>query len=102
MKLVNIKIDVEKITKSRLFKGKKGTYLDLMIAINDEVDQFGNNASAWENQTIEERESKQNKNYLGNGKVIWSSDGESNPNSKQVNTGNMFAEAEDEDDTLPF
>ena len=88
MKLVNIKIDVEKITKDRLFKGKKGTYLDLMVSINDEPDQFGNDASVWENQTKEEREGKENRNFLGNGKVVWKSDGDT-PKANDSNGGGL-------------
>jgi hypothetical protein len=44
------------------------------ITINDEVDKFGNNASIFESQSKEEREAKTPKNYLGNGKVIWTSE----------------------------
>lgn len=88
MKLVNIKIDVEKITKDRLFKGKKGTYLDLMVSINDEPDQFGNDASVWESQTKEEREGKENRNFLGNGKIVWKSDGDT-PQANDSNDGGL-------------
>ena len=34
-------IDVTKIDKSKLYVGKKGTYLDVQVWINDEVDQYG-------------------------------------------------------------
>ena len=47
-KLISLKIDVKKITQSKLFKGEKGTYLDLTIALNDEKDQYGNDVSVWE------------------------------------------------------
>ena len=40
--ILNISINVEKINKAKLIKGKKGTYLSLNIAINDEKDQFEN------------------------------------------------------------
>ena len=33
-KLVAIKIDIEKIDDARLYKGKKGTYLDATVFIN--------------------------------------------------------------------
>ena len=42
-KLISLRIDVQKIDKSKLFKGKKGTYLDLTVALNDEEDDYGNN-----------------------------------------------------------
>lgn len=94
--LANIKIDVTKIDKSRLFQGKKGTYLDLIIAINDEKDNYDNDVSAWESQTKEERENKNQKNYLGNGKVFWTSEKEAR---KEPETSNQNDE---KDDGLPF
>lgn len=71
-KLINLSIDVSKITKSKLYQGKKGTYLKVTLALNDEADDYGNHASAWEEQTQEERSASTPKNYLGNGKVFWS------------------------------
>ena len=62
-KLITAKIDVTKINKNLLFKGKQGTYLDLTIWINEKPDQYGNDIS------IEQRTEKGNKKiYLGNGK----------------------------------
>ena len=41
---VEVRIDVTKIDKARLFKGKKGTYLNLTTFIDlDNVDEYGNN-----------------------------------------------------------
>jgi hypothetical protein len=41
---ISIRIDVSKIDKEKLFKGKKGTYLNLKTFINPkEFDQYGNN-----------------------------------------------------------
>ena len=91
-KILNVSINVDKITKSKLIKGKKGTYLSLNIAVNDEKDQFDNDCSVWENQSKEERDSKTLKNYLGNGKVIWS-------NEENVSVSPL---TEDIDDGLPF
>lgn len=62
-KLINAKIDVTKIDKAKLFKGEKGTYLDLSIWINSEPDQFGNEVSI--QQSTKKGEAKI---YLGNGK----------------------------------
>lgn len=64
-KLITAKIDVTKIVKSKLFTGAKGTYLDLIIWINDEPDQYQYNVS------IEQKTDKgEAKIYLGNGKTI--------------------------------
>ena len=63
-KLITASIDVTKIHKDMLIAGKKGTYLNLTIWVNDQVDQFGNDVS------IEQRTEKgSEKIYLGNGKT---------------------------------
>jgi hypothetical protein len=72
--ILNASLNVAKIDKTKLIAGKTGQFLNITITINDEVDKFGNNASIFESQTKEEREAKTPKNYLGNGKVIWTSD----------------------------
>ena len=61
--LLKGKIDVMKIDKSRLFKGEKGTYLDIDIWINDEPDKYGNDASIAQSTAKEEA-----KIYIGNAK----------------------------------
>ena len=62
-RLINAKINVSKIDKTKLFKGAKGTYLDLAIWVNETPDQFGNDIS------IEQRTGKDEKKiYLGEGK----------------------------------
>ena len=33
--------------------------------------RYGNNVALFDSQTKEEREAKKNRNYLGNGRVIW-------------------------------
>jgi hypothetical protein len=70
--IISLSIDVTKVTKTRLYEGKNGAkYLKLTISVNDEVDQYGNNVSCYEEQTKDEREAKVKRNYLGNGKVTW-------------------------------
>tara|TARA_R110002167_G_scaffold136767_6_gene323582 strand:+ start:1416 stop:1736 length:321 start_codon:yes stop_codon:yes gene_type:complete len=75
MKLgISVKIDVSKIDKSRLYKGQKGTYLDLTTFINtSELDQYDNNGFISQSMTKEERESGVEKTpILGNVKVFYS------------------------------
>ena len=69
--LGTIKIDLDKVDESKIFQGKKGRYLEVTFAVNDESDDFGNNIGAWNGQTAEEREAGTPKQYLGNGKVFW-------------------------------
>lgn len=90
--LTSLKIDVTKIDKSRLYKGAKGTYLDLTVSIDTDEAEDWKQVSAWENQTKEERESKAERNFLGNGKVFWTGQG---AEQKQ-------ALSNDEKEDLPF
>ena len=70
---VSISIDVTKIDKSKLFAGKKGTYLDLTTFIDlDNKDQYDNNGFIAQSQTKEERDSGAEKPpILGNVKVFY-------------------------------
>lgn len=68
--IVNISINLSKVEKAALIEGKKGKYLPLTIFINDEADEYGNNAAAIVAQTKEEREAKKPRVYLGNGKTV--------------------------------
>jgi hypothetical protein len=68
--IINASIDVTKIPKEALVKGKKGTYANVTVFINDET-RFGNNASIAMSQSKEQREAGEQKVYLGNGKVVY-------------------------------
>jgi len=73
--LINGSIRVDKLPKEKFIKGKDGAvYYNFTISINDET-RYGNNVSFTDSQTKEEREAKMPKNYLGNGRVIWTKDG---------------------------
>lgn len=79
--IIQASIDLNKIDKSKIqttdkngnpFKnGQK--YLNVSITINDDPDTYGNHASISVAQSKEEREAGQPKVYLGNGKIVWSS-----------------------------
>jgi hypothetical protein len=99
--LISASIDVSKISKDKLIKGDKGTYLNITISINDEVDQYGNQAGIYESQSKEEREAKEKKNYLGNGKIAWSSDGGSTAKQSAPAPAPAPTVVEDSQD-LPF
>ena len=51
-------------------KQEKG--VELTVALNDEVNQYGQNVSAWVSQTKEQREEKKQRFFTGNGKTFWS------------------------------
>lgn len=52
-------------------KQEDGTYKYYTASINDELDKFGNNVAITIQQTKEQREAKEKKVYVGNGKVAW-------------------------------
>lgn len=69
--LINLSIDVASLPKEKFVTAKNGkVYYNFTVAVNDET-RFGNNVSAFDSQTKEEREAKKAKSYLGNGKVVW-------------------------------
>lgn len=73
--LITGSIRVDKLPKEKFISGKDGAvYYNLTIAIQDET-RYGNNVAFMDSQTKEERDAKKAKTYLGNGKVIWTSDG---------------------------
>lgn len=98
---INVRIDVTKIDKSRLYKGAKGTYLDLTTFVDTAVaDQYENNGFISQSQTKEEREAKEKTPILGNVKVFYT-DGDSAPS----NTGKVkqvMQEADLLEDDIPF
>lgn len=94
--IISASIDVTKIDKSRLNKGK---YLNLSIVVNDEVGKFGDSGYVAQGQTQEEREAKTPKNFLGNNRVVWTNGDNVNiaPKKDQVPET-----ADAVDDDLPF
>ena len=98
MKLgVSIKIDVSKIDKDRLFKGEKGTYLDLVTFIDTvKLDEYKNNGFISQSVNKEERDAGVKTPILGNVKVFFK-DGASTP-SKQATASQPTFETED----IPF
>ena len=81
--LVNASIRVDKLPKEKFVIGKDGAvFYNFTISISDETNQWGQNVSITDSQTQEEREAKKAKNYIGNGKVVWT-DGKVTTATKQ-------------------
>ena len=80
---LNLSIDVTKIVKDRLYKGEKGTYLNLTTFVDlDNADQYDNNGFISQSVTKEERANGVQTPILGNVKVIYK-DGDSAPAPSQ-------------------
>ena len=58
------------INRDKIQFNEKG-WANVDVFVNDEVNEYGQNASAAMSQTKEERESSTPRNYVGNGKVVW-------------------------------
>jgi len=69
--LINFNLNIAKLPKEKFIAGKEGAvYVNLTMAVNDET-RYGNNTSVYVAQSKEEREAKKQRQYLGNGKVLW-------------------------------
>ena len=94
---VNLKINVAKIDKSKLYKGTEGTYLDVTAFIDtDNQDKFGNNGMLTQSVSKEEREAGTRGVILGNSKVFFQGESKQNSSPKQANS------FEDLSDDIPF
>jgi hypothetical protein len=68
--MISAKINVSKILKEHLFKGEKGTYLDITLIENKEgTDQYGNDYFVVQDLGKEAREKGEKGPILGNAKV---------------------------------
>ena len=81
--IISASINLSLIDKSKIVEGKNGAkYYNVLISINDEKNQYGQDVAISENQSEDDRKAGVKKNYLGNGKTIWTSakQSQSNPN----------------------
>jgi hypothetical protein len=96
--LINLSLRVDKLPKEKFVQGKDGAvYYNFTVSVNDESNQYGQNVSATDSQTKEEREAKKPKSYLGNGNVVWT-DG----NIKLADKKEAVSSKELESADLPF
>lgn len=69
---VKLKIDVSKIDKERLFRGKSGVYLDATVFIDPEnPGQYGDHGMITQDVSKEEKDQGVKGAILGNCKVFW-------------------------------
>ena len=74
--LITASIRVDKLPKEKFINGKKTAdgktpvYYNMTISVSDDS-RYGNNVAIFDSQSKEEREAKKNRNYLGNGRVLW-------------------------------
>lgn len=69
--IISIKLNCSKIEKDKLFKGAKGTYLDLVCMSNrDGKDEFGNDGFVAHSLSKEQRMAGEKGSIIGNFKII--------------------------------
>jgi len=111
--ILSVSIDLTKIDKTKIQTVDKNgnpfksgaKYYNLQIFVNDDIDQYGNNVGVCDTQTKEQREAKEKKKYLGNGKRVWMSGAASStePTKSASNPASEVPVKEDDGDgNLPF
>ena len=96
---VEIQIDVSKIDKARLYKGKKGNYLTMTAFIDlHEIDQYGNSGMVTHKKGKDEERAP----ILGNTKVFWASDWEVAKQDKPQAQQHSNVPDFDDDGSIPF
>jgi len=78
-KTIALKINVSKIEKARLFQGDKGRYLDCILFLEDNPDQYGQSGMIVQSVSQEERKNGVKGPILGNCKILASSGANSEP-----------------------
>jgi len=99
--ILRINIDVTKIDKSRLFKGKKGTYLDISVLLKNEPDQYDNDGMAVQDLGKEARDRGEKGEILGNAKWAVRPYNQPSQPRAQHNKEDAHVEYVDEDE-MPF
>lgn len=90
------------LNKDKLQFNDKG-WANVTLSIENDTNQYGQNVSAYSSQTKEQREAKEARNYVGNGRVVWT-DGAINV-AEKVDQGVVASEqstAGRETPDLPF
>lgn len=99
--MITVKVNVSQIDKARLFKGEKGTYLDLIL-IETPNGQYGD-FMVKQQVTKEEREAKLQMPILGNAKYLGQKPAQTQqPPSRQAPAPRQTPTEELDEDQIPF
>jgi hypothetical protein len=103
MAILRGKIDVTKIDRDAMFKGEKGTYLDITIVLKDEPDQYGNDGMITQDIGKDRREAGERGAILGNARWVKRDDAPkaSRPGGISAKQPNKQVDVSD-DDSIPF
>lgn len=99
-KILRVQINVDAIDKKHLYKGKKGTYLNVAL-VNTPDSQYGQDYMVTQDIPKEARDAGERGPILGNASALFLEDGV--PAKKEGNTEMTAAPVEgDKSDDLPF
>lgn len=99
MKLT-VRIDVNKIEKAWLYRGAKGTYLDVTVHLKDAPDQYGNDGFAVQQAPKAEYDAGKRGLILGNVRKLGQAPASAPAAAPQASEWNKAQTAPDDD--LPF
>jgi hypothetical protein len=94
--MIKVKLNVTKIDKDKIFIGKKGKYVDLLLV--DKPDDFGNDGFVSQGVSQEEREAGQREPIVGD----WKHVGQKKPAAPQPKPAATHAPTAGDDDDIPF
>jgi hypothetical protein len=95
--MITGKIDVTKVDKTHLFKGKSGTYLDIALITNKAGrDQYGNDGMIVQSVSKQARQDGQKGPILGN--YVQTDNREPKPAAKKVSANDPLGPEDD----IPF
>jgi hypothetical protein len=100
--ILKTSINLSDIPKDKIIEGKKGKYLPITITLNNEKDKFGNDGPVIVEQSMEERQNKEAKVYLGNAKVVWTDGVVPQPTPREGQPQPQQQSAPVAGDDLPF
>ena len=93
---LNVRINVSRIDKSKLYKGEKGVYLNMTTFVDlDQEDDYGNNGFISMEQSKEQRDAGEQSVILGNVKKFWSDGATASVPQSDMSIGEL-------DEDIPF
>ena len=98
--ILRLSLNVSNINKNKLYKGKKGVYLNAAVLLKDEPDEYGNDGMIVQDVSQEERKQGIKGAILGNGKWAGQRPGQI-ANCQAENCPQSNAD-DDDGDEIPF
>lgn len=100
-KIIRVQINVDAIEKKYLYKGKKGTYLNVAL-VNTPDSLYGQDYMATQDLPKEAREAGERGPILGNASALFLGDGKPAPKQEGNGHANGAAAEDDKVKDLPF